>query len=137
MAAGVEDLAEMQAIVKREIRREKGIGEYVAIHTRNSPKRIDELLDGGSVYSVIRSIIQIRRKILDIRKVEDSDGTSYCKIFLEPQLIRVLPVAQKPFQGWRYLDPAKAPRDLGILRDNADDDMPAEMANELKALGLL
>ncbi len=137
MAAGVEDLAQMQAIVKGETRADRKLGPVVSIYTRNWPKRAAELLDGGSVYSVIRSVIQVRRRVLDIREWKDSDGSAYCRIVLDPQLIRVMPTPQKPFQGWRYLDPLKAPRDLGVMRDMEQDNLPDDMAQELKELGLL
>lgn len=138
MAAGIEDIETLAAILKRETKNDKNIGPYTSIYTRNTPKRAAELLDGGSVYSVFRSIIQCRRKILDIRQAKDSDGAQYCKILLEPKLIRVIPVAQKPFQGWRYLEPARAPRDSGVYKgiDN-DNAPPAEMAEELRSMGLL
>lgn len=137
MAAGVEDLAQMQAIVKGETRADRKLGPVVSIYTRNWPKRAADLLDGGSVYSVIRSVIQVRRRVLDIREWKDSDGSAYCRIVLDPQLIRVMPTPQKPFQGWRYLDPLKAPRDLGVMRDMEQDNLPDDMAQELKELGLL
>lgn len=136
MAAGVEDLAELQGYIDRQIRSDRKLGKVVSIYTRNTPKRAGELLEGGSVYSVIRSVIQCRRKILDIRPAKDSDGKPMCQIVLEPRLIRVMPTAQKPFQGWRYFEAARAPQDLGLFHAN-EQEPPAEIAEELKALGLL
>jgi len=43
-------------------------------------------------------------------------------------------MAWQAFQGWRYLEPARAPPDLSS-GDSAD--LPPEMAAELKRLGLL
>lgn len=138
MAAGCESLADLQHWIDLEVRKYKGIGEASSIHTRNFPKRAGELLDGGSVFNIMRSVIQCRRRVLDIRELKGDDGRPVCQILLEPQLMRVEPLAHKPFQGWRYLEPAKAPKDIGLLRRGAnDDEMPAEMAEELRKLGLL
>jgi len=42
----------------------------------------------------------------------------------------------RAFQGWRYLEAADAPRDLGELGKGAAD-MPPKMLEELRELGLL
>lgn len=136
MAAGLTELSELHAHIRKEKRKEKGIGEYTAIHTRNTPKRMADLLEGGSVFNIMRSMIQCRRRILDIQDVKGQDGSKWCRILLDTELVRVMPVAHKPFQGWRYLEPQKAPRDLGIYR-GGDDDVPADMAEDLRAMGLL
>jgi hypothetical protein len=44
--------------------------------------------------------------------------------------------SRRPFQGWRYLKPEDAPRDLGIATDQLAE-MPEEMRKELLVLGLL
>jgi hypothetical protein len=137
MAAGIEDMETFQAVVKRETRTLKNFGKVVSIYTRNTPKRTADLLDGGSVYSVFRSIIQCRRKILDIRQTKIK-GEDYCEIILDPTFYRVMPMPYKPFQGWRYLDPARAPADLGIYQGiGSDTAPPKEMAEELRKIGLL
>ena len=58
-----------------------------------------------------------------------------CALVLEPSLIRTAPRPHGPFQGWRYLRGEDAPPDLGLHAGDAE--MPAEMMNELKELGLL
>lgn len=137
MAAGIEDMETFHAIVKREIRTEKGLGKVVSIYTRNFPKRAVELMEGGSVYSVFRSIIQCRRKILDVRETKIK-GETYCEIVLDPTFYRVVPAPYKPFQGWRYLEPARAPKDLGVYKGiGSDDAPPKKMAEELREMGLL
>jgi hypothetical protein len=57
-------------------------------------------------------------------------------IRIEPELILVEPRSYKPFQGWRYLRVEDAPPDL---RHSATDaaHLPPEMAEELRALGLI
>ena len=63
-----------------------------------------------------------------------TSGKKYCRIKVKRTIVATAPVAFKPFQGWRYLESERAPPDLsrGDTRD-----MPAEMAAELKRLGLL
>jgi hypothetical protein len=136
MAAGIEDMETLHAYVQREIRTEKGFGKVVSIHTRNTPRRTADLLEGGSLYSVFRSIIQCRRKILDIR-AKKIKGEDYCEILLDPAFIRVMPMPYKPFQGWRYLEPARAPADLGVYKGVGKDAPPEEIAEDLRAAGLL
>lgn len=137
-AAGIKDLQELQEVQKHfSTRTREGLGEVVVITTRNTPKRADELLDGGSVYYIVKNIIQVRQKILDIETVTDADGEKCCQILISPKIMRVMPVAQRAVQGWRYLDPAKAPKDLGYLHPANEEAPPEDMAEELKSLGLL
>ena len=107
-----------------------------SIHvTRMWPKREADLLDGGSLYWVVRGVIRCRQELVGFEEdVDDEDGKKYCKIKVKRTLIQTAPRACKAFQGWRYLEPERAPPDLS-QGDTAD--MPAEMAAELKRLGLL
>ena len=104
--------------------------------TRMTPKRHDDLIDGGSLYWVIKGIIQCRQRILELRPVTGEDGIARCGIVLEPQVVLVEPRPRRPFQGWRYLVPKEAPPDLdGGTTGLAE--MPADMRRELAELGLL
>lgn len=137
-AAGLKDLQELLDVQTHfRTRREKDLGAVVVVTTRHMPKRADELLNNGSLYWIVKNAIQARQEIKDIRSVTDADGQKTCQILLDPQIVRVLPMAQKAVQGWRYLEGAKAPRDLGVLSGSNDDLPPEEMANELRTLGLL
>jgi len=137
-AAGLKDLQELHSVQGHfRTRTVKNQGKVVVVTTRNTPKRSDDLLNGGSLYWIIKNAIQARQQILDIQTVIDADGEKSCQILLDPRIVRVLPVAQKAVQGWRYLEGAKAPRDLGVLGGANDDAPPEDMANELRALGLL
>ncbi len=136
MAARIQDLEELQDVQTHFRTRGKGAKAVVIMTTRNMPKRADELMAGGSIYWIVRTAIQARQKILDVAQITDSDGERMCQISLDPQIIRVMPTAQRPMQGWRYLEPAKAPRDLGAFTAS-ESAPPEEMARELKALGLL
>jgi hypothetical protein len=104
--------------------------------TRMVPKRMDELLDGGSLYWVIKGQVAARQILREIRPFTDPDGISRCHLVLEPAVIPVMPRPCRPFQGWRYLKAEDAPRDLG--EDGGDIvDMPEDLRRELRDLGLL
>jgi hypothetical protein len=55
---------------------------------------------------------------------------------LVPKVILVEPRPYRAFQGWRYLEPKDAPRDLDRAAPGARD-MPENMRRELRQLGLL
>ncbi|WP_316861678.1 DUF1489 family protein [uncultured Cohaesibacter sp.] len=106
------------------------------IHTtRMTPKRRDELLDGGSLYWVIKGMVLARQRIIDLRSVVTADGISRCQIVMDPELVRTEAQPKRAFQGWRYLKASEAPRDLIAL--DGDDDLPPDFRRELAELGLL
>lgn len=136
MAAGVPDLATLQRYVEADTHHDPKLGRVTSFVTRNTPRRTPDLLEGGSVYSIMKGMIQCRRRILDIRAVRDSQGSAACEVILDPVLIRVMPTPHRAMQGWRYLEPEKAPRDLGVFHGN-EEEPPEDMAQALKAMGLL
>ena len=99
------------------------------------PRRGDELLQGGSIYWVIKGLIQVRQKILVLREVRGEDGIRRCDIILDQALVLTRPHPRRAFQGWRYLPGEDAPNDLG-LSDLDGDEIPEEMRAELIELGL-
>jgi len=101
------------------------------------PKKRDEVLDGGSLYWVIKGVIQLRQRITDLREEMNAEGRSMCGIVFDPVLVPTRPQARRPFQGWRYLTAADAPPDLPQAERGAIEAMPAEMRAELAALALL
>lgn len=103
-------------------------------HTRNFPKRSAELLQGGSIYWVIRRAIRVRQRILDIRSVNDEAGQEMCELVLDPELVQTYALAKRPFQGWRYLPPEAAPRDLKTGESAAD--IPPDLDQALKNAGV-
>ena len=72
-----------------------------------------------------------RQRILDITTVGEGKA-SRCEIRLDSQVIRTAPLARRPFQGWRYLDPKDAPPDLSVAEAT---DLPDDLARELRELG--
>jgi len=138
LCVGVDDvrhLARIQAGRLAEARRRGDVPELRHV-TRNTPKRAVEILDGGSLYWVIKGFIRARQTVIDIRPVERDDGRPACALVLDPGLIRTEIRSFRPFQGWRYLAVEDAPPDAPPGA-GSDEDVPAEMAAELKGLGLL
>lgn len=104
--------------------------------TRMIPKRIDELLEGGSLYWVIKGNVQCRQRLLDIRPFTDSEGINRCHLVLEPKVIPTEWQPRRAFQGWRYLNENEVPRDEAAGKVGRAA-LPAELRQELAALGLL
>lgn len=108
--------------------------------TRNTPKRANELLDGGSVYWIIKGAIVMRQTILDVETLLDDNGKKYCLITKDPEIILTTPKPQRAMQGWRYLEANQAPKDLYPLdpdAENEQDQLDEGMAKDLAELGLL
>jgi len=104
--------------------------------TRNTPKRSAELLDGGALYWVIKGFIRVRQHIVGLDQSERDDGRPACAIVLDRQLIKTELRAFRAFQGWRYFPVVDAPPDLNLNRQ-ASAELPDEMEQELRGLGLL
>jgi hypothetical protein len=102
------------------------------------PARAAEICAGGSMYWVVRGIVQVRQRIVALHRRTDDNGRAFCVLELDPALISVEPLGKRPFQGWRYLKPEDAPRDLGERGAGfVDPRMPKELRLELRRLGLL
>ena len=99
--------------------------------TRNKPKRVDELIEGGSLYWIINRKVFVRQKILEIKSFVLEDGKKSAGIVLQNKLIRVRPVSMKPFQGWRYYQESDVPPDID------DDNFSDENNVELSKLGFI
>ena len=104
--------------------------------TMQMPRRREEVLEGGSLYWVIKGFVCARQRILDLKETTRDDGRKCCGIVLDPDLVSTRPHPRRPFQGWRYLTADEAPPDARML-DDADSDMPPGMREELRALRLI
>ncbi|HEY1146658.1 MAG TPA: DUF1489 domain-containing protein [Allosphingosinicella sp.] len=103
----------------------------VAVTTRFRPKRAEELV-GGSLYWIIKHRLAVRQTILGFADGDDRRTI----ILLDPALVPVRALPRRAHQGWRYLSEADAPADLAD--GDADlSELPAAMAGELAALGLI
>ncbi len=123
-AESVEDLASWQTRLRQRI----GGVQHV---TRQTPRRVADILDGGSIYWVIRGRILVRQRILDLAASKGADGVARCAIVLDPALQRTTPTPRKAFQGWRYLKACDAPPDAGT--STSSEPLPTALAS----LGLL
>ena len=108
----IEDLASWQVERLKQMRKAGQKNPRLFHRTFQTPKRRDELLGGGSLYWVIKGIVQVRQPLLDIAEGTKDDGTPCCLLIFKNELVPVRPVPRRPFQGWRYLDPDEAPEDL-------------------------
>jgi hypothetical protein len=106
-------------------------GHRPIVHTRQTPKRAAEILDGGSLYWVFKGVVLIRQRVLAIDTVGEG-VTRRCEILLEDPLVATAPHPRRAFQGWRYLEPKDAPADFGEV---AVGDLPPELAQKLREAG--
>jgi hypothetical protein len=127
----VETLTAWQA--SRAAQTPDGLPRHV---TRMWPKREAEILNGGSIYWVIKGAIQCRQKVLRLDEVIGSDSIRRCAIVLDPELHRTASALRRPFQGWRYLKPEDSPRDLPAGRAQ-EDALPEDLSRALAEIGVL
>jgi hypothetical protein len=126
LCVGVDTLEEL-----REWRAQRAAaGHKPVVPTRQTPKRAADIVDGGSLFWVIKGQIMVRQTITGIRTLDS--GHQPCRIDLDPLLVPTYPHPRRAFQGWRYLEPKDAPADLpsGALAD-----MPEDLARQLRELG--
>jgi hypothetical protein len=130
LCVGADDIDDLANWQKRLL---KDLPEPVH-HTRSFPKRGAEMLRGGSIYWVIKRAIRVRQRIVDLRTVQDGEGKDMCEIVFDPELVRTYAQPKRPFQGWRYLEPHAAPRDLNS--GEAALDLPPDLDAALKQAGV-
>ncbi|MCP5433707.1 MAG: DUF1489 domain-containing protein [Alphaproteobacteria bacterium] len=131
LCVGAESLEDLKRWMARRARTKAG-----PVHrTRAMPKRREEILDGGSLYWVIRGRIEARQAVVGLEEGPLEDGRPGCHIRLDAAVVRTVPRAMRPFQGWRYLEAQAAPADLPELEGGAA--LPPALAAELRDLGLL
>lgn len=131
LAAGISDLAELKEMQKQR-RKERGV---YAFYTRNMPKREDEILDGGSIYWVVKGQVQARQRIKGFKPIINRRGRPAVLVTFEARLTPTQWRPHRPFRGWRYLAPEEAPKDLP--KGAKTKGLPPKMAAELRELGLL
>ena len=128
LSVGPESLSQLEDWQRQRLLQKK---ELVHV-TRQTPKRAEELLAGGSIYWVIKGWLCARQELLELRPLL-VEGVPHCGIVLRPEMIRVVPRRHRPFQGWRYFDGKDAPKDM----TQAEAAIPEDMRRELAELGLL
>ena len=134
LSVGTEDVADLEAWqAKRRAQTEDGLPRHV---TRMWPRRAEEVLDGGSIYWVIKGVILARQPILRLDPHLGVDGIERCAIVCRPGLIRTAAVPRRPFQGWRYLPPEESPPDLPPGRRH-EEALPPSLSAALADIGVL
>lgn len=136
LSVGSESIDTLGAWVKKRVaaNRKAGMGAVHDHVTRMFPRREKELLEGGSIYWVIKGVVLARQKLIGFEKRAGADGIERCAILMEPPLIPTEPQPRRAFQGWRYLSAEDAPADLNLRARRAP---PPELSIELAELGLL
>ena len=130
----VEDLEQWIAS-RLEARRRQGEPAEHWHTTRMVPARAEALVDGGSLYWVIKGNVQCRQSLRAVRPFVDGEGVGRCHLVLDPALVRTEWQPRRPFQGWRYLRVEEAPADLADGAALAA--MPPQLRRALAELGLL
>ena len=139
LAVGCESVKELKGWVAERMKtaKKKGLPRRHVHITRMTPKRIEEILAGGSLYWVIRGEIAAREKIVAVEPFRDTDGIGRCRLVMQPKVIAVSPRPMRPFQGWRYFTEDAAPPDLTKAAAGSIATMPEPLRRELRDLGLL
>jgi len=113
-------------------RQEQGLSAHHVHVTRMFPRRREEILDGGSIYWVIKGNILCRNRIVGLEETTKNEHRA-CAILMDPELIPVLPKPRRAFQGWRYLIDGDQPKDLTEIESATD--LPAAFRAKLIELG--
>lgn len=117
--------------------RQRGAEGPVFLTTRYLPKRHEEIAGpgaeaGGSLFWIIKHTLVARSPILHFGEAEGGRVA----IHIDPALVLTEGRPKRAHQGWRYLDAADAPADLGA-GVVAGEALPAALLGKLSALGLL
>jgi len=138
LCVGADSIADLEEWISERMAERRRLGELQrhAHVTRMVPKRVEELVNGGSLYWVIKGLTSARQKLLEIEPFVDAAGIGRCRIWLEPEVVAVAPRPMRAFQGWRYFAQKDAPIDLEAAGAGAAA-MPEELRRTLGELGLL
>lgn len=137
LSVGAQNIGDLESFVEARVAAQRQRGEpAISWHvTRVVPRRSVELLDGGSIYWVIKGRIAARQSLVAIKPFIDSDGIGRCRLELAAEVVAVAPRPCRAFQGWRYLADKERPPDLAT--DDHGAQMPEELRQALGELGLL
>jgi hypothetical protein len=135
LCVGAESVADLEEWVEERVAERVASGEPPRSRhvTRMVPTRAAEIVDGGSLYWIIKGQLAARQRILEIEPFVDTDGIGRCRLWLGREVVKVAPRPFRAFQGWRYFQAKDAPPDLAA----GGADMPEELRRALGELGLL
>jgi len=102
------------------------------LSTRYLPKRHEEVAGAGSLFWIIKHQLVARSPILRFGEAEGGRVA----IHLSPDLVLVQARPKRAHQGWRYLEAADAPVDLGGDASGIED-MPPALMGKLAELALI
>ncbi|MEC5290460.1 DUF1489 family protein [Aurantimonas sp. C2-6-R+9] len=138
LCVGVESIDELETHVENRLARARrgGLSTEYTHTTRMTPTRVDDIIDGGSLYWVIKGQVQVRQPIMAIRPFTDGEGIKRCHIVLQPVLVRTVWQPRRAFQGWRYFKAEDAPADIPDSA-SGEEPFPPDLRRELMELGLL
>jgi len=138
LCVGVDTVKEFADWQAERLKRLKRAGKTPELchRTLQTPRRRDEVVDGGSLYWVVKGFVLVRQRVLDLRTDVKDDGTACCGIILDAELVATRPHPRRAFQGWRYLDVADAPPDATRFANEAEA-MPRAMREDLRELRLI
>lgn len=137
LCAGADGLDDLRARINHRVEANIEAGR-ARVHdhiTRMHPRREDELLNGGSIYWVIKGVILARQTIIGFERRTGRDQIERTAILLDPGYVLTTPASRRAFQGWRYLPEEDAPSDLKTGKRKKAP--PPELSLELAELGLL
>ena len=123
-AESVDHLAE-----RLRLRGEEG---PVFLTTRYLPKRHEEVAGQGSMFWILKHQLIARSPILGFGEAEEGRVA----IHIDPKLVMVQAQPKRAHQGWRYLEGADAPLDLGGDATGLDV-MPPALMTKLAELALI
>jgi hypothetical protein len=138
LCVGADSLADLRGWMEARVREaaQRGAPRRHAHITRMTPKRSETLIDGGSLYWVIKGLVAARQRLVAVEPFMDAHGIGRCKLWLDGEVVAVAPRPMRAFQGWRYYEPKEAPPDLDESQPGVAA-MPETLRRELASLGLL
>lgn len=105
----------------------------VFLTTRYLPKRHEEVAGQGSLFWIVKHQLVARSHILSFGEAEGGRVA----INLDPALILVQARPKRAHQGWRYLEAADAPVDLGDGDASGLTALPPALMGKLAELALI
>src|SRR4051794_17026990 len=135
LCVGADSIADLEDWVAERVSEQVARGGQPRSRhvTRMLPSRAVELVDGGSLYWIIKGQLSARQRLIEIEPFTDVDGISRCRLWLDREVVHVRPRPMRPFQGWRYFPASDAPPDLRMSGAGAAD-LPEALRRELGEL---